>query len=126
MTAEELGPIKVNAASSLARCKNCAELAETFTRCPCKQGEDEVYVNKIDDPKYSRPPVDHYIRGGIECIDVMRAISTPQEFAAYCRLTAIKYLYRMGEKDDPAKEARKAEDYIRWMRETLEGIKPED
>jgi hypothetical protein len=67
-----------------------------------------------------KDPVPHYMRGGFECIEVMRAISTPEEFAAHCRLTALKYLWRLGEKDDPAKEAKKAEDYVRWLRETLE------
>jgi len=69
--------------------------------------------------------VTHYMRGGIECIDVMRAIATPSEFVAFCRLTAFKYLFRFGEKDDSLYEARKAEDYIRWMRETLESTKAE-
>lgn len=60
------------------------------------------------------------MRGGIECIDAMRAVSTREEFVAHCRLTALKYLWRLGEKDDPSKELKKAEDYIRWARERLE------
>ena len=68
----------------------------------------------------SRDPVPHYMRGKFECIDVMREISTPEEFVAHCRLTAFKYLWRLGEKDDPAKELKKAEDYVRWARERLE------
>jgi hypothetical protein len=67
-----------------------------------------------------RDPVEHYMRGGIECIDAMRAVSTREEFVAHCRLTALKYLWRLGEKDDPSKELKKAEDYIRWARERLE------
>lgn len=67
-----------------------------------------------------RTPVSHYMRGDIECIDAMRAISTPAEFQAFCRLTAFKYLWRLGEKDDPTKEAKKADDYIRWLRQSLE------
>ena len=64
--------------------------------------------------------VKHYVRGGVECIDVMRAISTREEFVAFCRLTAFKYLWRLGEKDDPTKELKKVEDYVRWARERLE------
>jgi hypothetical protein len=67
-----------------------------------------------------RDPVEHYMRGGIECIDAMRAVSTREEYVAHCRLTALKYLWRLGEKDDPSKELKKAEDYIRWARERLE------
>ena len=67
-----------------------------------------------------RTPVDHYMRGGYECIDVMRAISTPEGFQAHCHLTAFKYLYRLGEKDDPIQEVRKARDYLMWLQQSLE------
>jgi len=68
----------------------------------------------------TRDTVSHYCSGDYECIDVMRAISTRDEFVAFCRLTAIKYLWRLGKKDDPARELKKAEDYMRWARERLE------
>ena len=67
-----------------------------------------------------RTPVEHYMRGGIECIDAMKAISTPEEFQAFCRLTAFKYLWRLGEKDNPAYEAKKASDYLMWLQQSLE------
>jgi hypothetical protein len=67
-----------------------------------------------------RTPVEHYMRGGLECIDAMRAIATPEEFQGYCRLSAFKYLWRLGEKDAPVREAKKAEDYVRWLRESME------
>jgi len=72
------------------------------------------------EPRVDRDTVSHYCSGDYECIDVMRAISTRDEFVAFCRLTAIKYLWRLGKKDDPARELKKAEDYIRWARERLE------
>lgn len=67
-----------------------------------------------------RTPVDHYMRGGVECIDVMRAVSTPEGFQAHCHLTAFKYLYRLGEKDDPIREVKKARDYLMWLQQSLE------
>ncbi len=69
-----------------------------------------------------RDPVDHYMRGGLECIDAMRAISTPEEFRGYLKLTAFKYLWRLGQKDLPEKEAKKAKDYITWLHEELVGL----
>jgi len=66
-----------------------------------------------------REPVDHYMRGGLECIDAMRAISSPEEFRGYLRLTAFKYLWRLGEKDLPANEAKKCGDYVRWLQDEL-------
>lgn len=67
-----------------------------------------------------RTPVDHYMRGGVECVDVMRAVSTPEGFQAHCHLTAFKYLYRLGEKDDPIHEVKKARDYLMWLQQSLE------
>lgn len=71
-------------------------------------------------PPDARTPVDHYMRGGVECIDVMRSVSTPEGFQAHCHLTAFKYLYRYGEKDDPIHEVKKARDYLMWLQESLE------
>lgn len=82
--------------------------------------QERALVERMDEEQHGADPNGHYRTGEYECIDVMRAISTPAEFAAHCRLTAFKYLWRIGRKDDPLKEARKAEDYVRWMREALE------
>jgi uncharacterized protein with ATP-grasp and redox domains len=81
---------------------------------------ESLFLQSAAQPGDGRTPVNHYMRGGVECIDVMRAISSPKEFQAHCRLTAFKYLYRLGEKDDPLREAKKAEDYVRWLRMSLE------
>lgn len=71
----------------------------------------------------SRVPEPHYKVGNIECIDAMRDISTPEAFQAFCRLTAFKYLWRLGEKDDPAREVKKAQDYLDWLRGSIEANK---
>ncbi len=72
------------------------------------------------------PPVgdainpDHYKVGGIETIDYMRAKSTPEEFEGYLRLSAIKYLSRVGHKNGDHDAAR-AEEYKKalWFIERL-------
>jgi hypothetical protein len=71
--------------------------------------------NDIDNP-------DHYI-GDIECIDAMKQQSTPEEFRGYLRLTAFKYLWRMGRKEGnpPAKDAGKARWFIDKLEEELRG-----
>jgi hypothetical protein len=63
----------------------------------------------------------HYRDKSIEPIDAMRSWLGDEAFVAYCRGTIIKYLARLGAKDESVKEARKIEVYARWMRETLEG-----
>ncbi len=64
---------------------------------------------------------DHYRNKSIEPIDAMRSWLGESMFVAYCRGSAIKYLARMGEKDASLVEAKKAQVYLRWIVETLEG-----
>jgi hypothetical protein len=40
----------------------------------------------------NHPP--HYTKGGIECIDALRAAMTEEQFMGYLRGCAIKYLWR--------------------------------
>ena len=63
---------------------------------------------------------DHYKVGGIETIDYMRAKSTPEEFEGYLRLSALKYLSRVGHKHGDHDAAR-AEEYkkARWFIDRL-------
>jgi hypothetical protein len=62
----------------------------------------------------------HYKVGGVEAIDYMRAKSTPEEFEGYLRLSALKYLSRVGHKHGDHDAAR-AEEYRKalWFVERL-------
>jgi len=66
----------------------------------------------------SNPP--HYNQGGIETIDYMKAYSTKEEFMGHLRLTAIKYLSRLMEKENPLQDARKSKWYLSKLIEELE------
>ena len=57
----------------------------------------------------------HYNQGGIECIDALQAASTEEEFKGFCRLNAMKYLWRFGHKDHPITEGEKAKWYIQKL-----------
>ena len=61
----------------------------------------------------------HYVAGEFECIDVMRAVFTPEEFRAHCLCTAFAYLWRHGRKDgEPIeRDVAKAARYLEWARE---------
>lgn len=61
----------------------------------------------------------HYIAGEFECIDVMRAVFTPEEFRAHCLCTAFAYLWRHGRKEgEPIeRDVAKAARYLEWARE---------
>ena len=64
---------------------------------------------------------DHYKSGGIEAIDYIRAKLSPEEFAGYCRGNMLKYLSRVGLKDDAAQDMRKALKYGEFWLAALNG-----
>jgi len=64
--------------------------------------------------------VKHYNLGGIECIDVMEAISTPEEFEGFLKLNTFKYIYRANDKDTKLSNIRKAHYYLTKLLDTLE------
>lgn len=64
-----------------------------------------VTVDEVNQPA-------HYMQGGMEAIDVMQSFSSKEEFVGHLRLTAIKYLLRLNEKDTPSVNARKCRWYV--------------
>jgi hypothetical protein len=56
------------------------------------------------------PP--HYTDGGVDTIDYIRAKLTDEEFAGYCKGNALKYVSRMGKKNDPSEDLAKARWYL--------------
>lgn len=56
-------------------------------------------------------------------IETMQANMTPEAFRGYLRGNIIKYVCRIGRKDGEAelKEAKKIQDYAKWLVESLEG-----
>lgn len=62
----------------------------------------------------------HYKHNGIETIDYMKAVSTDDEFKGHLRLTAIKYISRLGKKDCPKQEIKKAIWYLNKLLEQYE------
>lgn len=60
----------------------------------------------------------HYKRGGLECIDVIRA-ELGEGFTDYCYGNAIKYLWRWRDKNG-VEDLRKCQKYITWIIEEME------
>ena len=58
------------------------------------------------------PP--HYLKGGVECIDMIRAALTDVEFRGYCKGNNIKYTFREKDKgkDEDLKKARVYLNYL--------------
>lgn len=66
----------------------------------------------MDNSKIEHPS--HYCKGGIECIDAIRASMTPEAFAGYCKGNIMKYIYRYEDKGG-AKDLLKARMYLQWL-----------
>lgn len=61
---------------------------------------------------------DHYINMGIEPWDVVNSWPVDQQIGFY-RGNALKYLMRMGSKDEQRMELKKAEHYVQKLIEVL-------
>ena len=64
----------------------------------------------------------HYTKGGIECIDYLRAKMSHEEFVGFVRGNAIKYLTRMMDKNDAFEDAKKAAWYCCKLVQTLDVV----
>lgn len=53
----------------------------------------------------------HYNRGSIEVIEALKAMPL-EEYRGFLRGNALKYIYRLGDKDDEKTEGEKAKTYI--------------
>lgn len=62
----------------------------------------------------------HYKSGGLECIDVIEAQLSDEEFVGYLRGNAIKYQWRMMKKHErPLRDAGKLQYYVNRLLEVL-------
>lgn len=59
----------------------------------------------------------HYNRGGIECLDAIKAQLTPEEWRGYLRGQVAKYNWRLGAKDDIKQDAGKLVFYAKLLLE---------
>ena len=74
-----------------------------------------------------RNVIDHPERYGgdspYECIKVLKEWTTIEEYRGFLKCNAIKYLCRLGKKDDCIQELRKAKWYIEKMIESYRPVK---
>lgn len=61
----------------------------------------------------------HYNKGGIECIDVIRASMSKEAFSGYCKGNVQKYLFRFQDKGG-VEDLKKARVYLNWLIENEE------
>ena len=54
----------------------------------------------------------HYCQGDMECIDGLIGAFGRNEVAIFCKINAMKYIWRLGHKDDEAQEIGKIKWYL--------------
>ena len=73
-------------------------------------------------PKSSKPDnvnhPKHYLKGGLECIQVIKAQLTPEQYEGYLYGNVIKYMWRWKEKNG-LEDLRKAAHYLMWLQEEV-------
>ena len=79
-------------------------------------GVEEQTVEVLEDP-VNRPA--HYTKGGIECIEAIKASMSAEEYAGFLKGQIIKYVWRYRHKGKPVEDLKKANFYLdRLIRET--------
>ena len=71
--------------------------------------------NKPDNVNHPK----HYCKGGLECIQVIKAQLTPQQYEGYLYGNVLKYMWRWPDKNG-LEDLRKAEHYLKWLIEEVE------
>lgn len=66
-----------------------------------------------------RDPVNHYMAGGLEVIDILKAKMSPEEYRGFLRGNVIKYILRYDHKGAPVEDLHKAQTYLGWLIEEV-------
>jgi hypothetical protein len=77
-----------------------------------KEMEEELELDPTSDP-VNHPP--HYMTGGIETLDVIRAKMSQDRFEGYLMGNVLKYLLRCEYKEKRAEDIRKAQFYLNTL-----------
>ena len=80
-----------------------------------RSGEDRGGLMSAIDPKSC-----YYDAGGISTMDVIKAKLTDEQFKGFLLGNQIKYSCRLNHKGDPSRDAEKAANYSRLLKELLE------
>ena len=92
------------------------EYEDLFTLIKAKKELNEI-LDQSDNVNHPS----HYKQGNIECIDAMRQQFTKEEVVAFCKLNAIKYLWRSNHKGTPQQDIDKANWYLNQISSTYKG-----
>lgn len=84
--------------------------------------DDRYWPEEKVEDKVNKPA--HYQslnHNGVECIDAIKSMLTPEEFRGYLKGNALKYFWRHLYKGKPEEDLDKHQVYINWYRAELKG-----
>jgi hypothetical protein len=79
--------------------------------------EKEITVKAPDD-LVNHPP--HYCKGGVECIDALKASMSKEAYRGFLKGNVLKYVWRYADKSNPLEDLEKAEWYLKKLISELE------
>jgi hypothetical protein len=77
------------------------------------EGWEEQARKKAKEMFVNHPP--HYCKGGIECIDALKASMPDEAFKGFLKGNVIKYVWRYEDKSNPLEDLEKAEWYLKKL-----------
>jgi len=72
---------------------------------------DKIHKEKFDNVDCPK----HYNKGGVECIEGIKASMSKDQFKGYLKGNAMKYLWRYEDKGKPVEDLRKCRVYLEWL-----------
>ena len=108
-------------------CLLCKSIKGDFQKHPDEMNEAYAIISNTDleKPDSNEPvndPVNHpahYTKGGIECLDAIRASMTDSGYLDFLKGQVIKYIWRYQHKGKPLEDLQKAEFYLKRMIELI-------
>lgn len=73
--------------------------------------KDAAKIDNVNRPK-------HYLKGGLECIQVIKAQLTLEQYKGYLYGNVLKYMWRWQDKNG-LEDLRKAAKYLEWLQEEV-------
>ena len=94
-----------------------ALLPQRLTLEPLPKEDRPIKMPESSKPDNVNHPK-HYLKGGLECIQVIKAQLTPEQYEGYLYGNVIKYMWRWKEKNG-LEDLRKAAHYLTWLQEEV-------
>lgn len=101
-------PTKKGSRSDTEQSKSCSNISSASLDSATPEQWD-----KVSKPQHYRSHHDEY--PDLECIDAIQASMPPEQFAAYLKGSAMKYLWRYENKGEPVNDLRKARTFIEFL-----------